>query len=93
MEIYANDNQGRHTPCLTSSLTYYYYCSYLTPTYLKSNPSCTGGHYYCIAANHPGGAYWTVNKAGGTVIFTYPAPCVHGSWLPYCWIGDRVYEK
>ena len=89
VEMYANDNRGAYTP---GTANYYGNCSYLTPTYLKTTPSCPAGHRYSIADNcstWPGKVVIYTNNYDAGV--TNPHPEVSG-WRPAWIIGKGIEE-
>jgi len=92
MELYAAANNGKYTPCATSSLTYYTGCYYLVPEYMKTAPLCSTGHTYDIAANHPG---LRSAPAGCILVYSmcYSAPHSLPDFCPYYWVGGSIREN
>lgn len=79
MEIYAQDNNGFHTPYTDGAGHYAFTPTYLTPTYIRAVPTCPTGHTYCVAANMNTGLYSAHSPSPADLVLSM---CGTGSGYP-----------
>jgi len=92
MEMYAHNNNGAYTPCITGTVTYYSTSYLVSGGYLKAIPTCSAGHTYYITANH---SAWYHAPAGSTFVYNSGETTHPGlpSQCPYYWVGGSVMEN
>jgi len=74
MEMYAQDNNGFHTPYTDGAPHYAFVPNYLIPGYIRAVPTCPTGHSYWVAANMTNGSYSSHQPSPADLVISICGP-------------------